>query len=92
MAPSCLKQDLVISESQKRELFKEHRCSWSAGLVADSMLSDPFGQAILPGRKHFNTNSNFFDLKMKLIEILFTVIYLSPDEIYDTYVVINSNF
>ena len=65
MAPSCLKQDLVISESQKRELFKEHRCSWSAGLAANSMLSDPFGQAILPAGKHFNTNSNVFDQKMK---------------------------
>ena len=65
MAASCLKQDLVISESQKREHLKEHRCSWSAGIVADSMLSDPFGQAILSGGKYFNTNSNVFDQKMK---------------------------
>ena len=32
MVLSCIKQDLVVSESQKLEIFKEHRCSWSSGL------------------------------------------------------------
>ena len=55
----------------------------------------PYGHVILPGEKYFKGHylkvGRSRSISMKQLVVLPSNIYLSPDEIYDTYVDINTN-
>ena len=57
--------------------------------IAESKLSDPYGHVILPGERYFKGHYlklvRSRNISIKHLAILPTVIYVSPNEIYDTY-------
>ena len=61
--------------------------------VVESRLSDIYGHVILPGEKYFKGHylkiGRSRSISMKQLAVLPSDIYLSPDEIYNTYVDIN---
>ena len=63
--------------------------------VAEPSLSDIYGHVILPGEKYFKGHylkiGRSRSVSMKQLVVLPSDIYLSPDEIYDAYVDINTN-
>ena len=63
--------------------------------VAESRLSDTYDHVILPGEKYFKGHypkiGRSRSISMKQLAVLPSDIYLSPNEIYDTYVNINTN-
>ena len=65
------------------------------GVAAESKLFDTFGHVILTRGRYFRGHYlklvRSRNISMKQLESLYNAIYLSTDEIYDTYVDINSN-
>ena len=63
--------------------------------VAESRLSDIYGHVILPEEKYFKGHylkiARSRSISMKELAVLPTDIYLSPDEIYDTCVDVNTS-
>ena len=63
--------------------------------IAESKLSNPYGHVILPGEIYFKGHYlklvRSRNISIKQLAILPTVIYVSPDEIYDTCVDIDGN-
>lgn len=61
--------------------------------IANAKLSDAYGHIILPGTRYFKGNYlksvRSKNISFKQFEILPTLIVLTPEEIYDTYVDIN---
>ena len=63
--------------------------------VAEPRCSDIYGHVILPGEKylkgHYLKIGWSISISMKQLAVLPSDIYLSPDEIYGTYVDVNTN-
>ena len=63
--------------------------------MAESRLSDTYRHTILPGEKYFKGHylkiGRLRIIFMKQLAVLPGDMYLSPDEIYNTYVDVNTN-